>query len=239
MVANQAGQGSSSLPVYIDSNGLVNSITELTVGNGSVWAGTNGDTTAERRVGVQSGAGQMYLYSQAATSGSRGLWLAAHGTGAAKAAFTIDTNNNVTFVGSLSGNATSATKATQDGNGATISSTYLKLSGGTMTGVLTLLANQYEDGYNGAMNCNNSDLYNVNSIYTADTADSAKEGIHFYRSSTTVDSLHANGGVLYFTPNRTLGQNGTSYKIYHAGNITRGTGAPSGGSNGDIYIQYK
>ena len=36
-----------------------------------------------------------------------------------------------TFVGSLSG---TATKATQDGDGNTISSTYLKLSGGTMTG---------------------------------------------------------------------------------------------------------
>ena len=79
----------------------------------------------------------------------------------------------------------------------------------------------------------------VNSIYTADTSDSAKEGIHFYRSATTVDSIHANSGVLYFTPNRTLGQNGTSYKVYHMGNITRGTGTPSGGSNGDIYIQYK
>lgn len=43
-----------------------------------------------------------------------------------------------TFYGDLSGNATSATRATQDGNGATISSTYLKLSGGTMTGALNL-----------------------------------------------------------------------------------------------------
>lgn len=34
------------------------------------------------------------------------------------------------------GNAATATKATQDGNGAIISSTYLKLSGGTMTGTL-------------------------------------------------------------------------------------------------------
>lgn len=41
---------------------------------------------------------------------------------------------------SISGNAataTSAKKATQDGNGATISSTYLKLAGGTMTGVIS------------------------------------------------------------------------------------------------------
>lgn len=37
---------------------------------------------------------------------------------------------------SFSGNATSATKATQDGSGNTITSTYLKLSGGTMTGTI-------------------------------------------------------------------------------------------------------
>ena len=46
----------------------------------------------------------------------------------------IDGTYYGSFSGNLSGNATSATKATQDGNGATIASTYLKLSGGTMTG---------------------------------------------------------------------------------------------------------
>lgn len=40
------------------------------------------------------------------------------------------------FVGSLSGNATTATKATQDASGNVITSTYLPLSGGTMTGTL-------------------------------------------------------------------------------------------------------
>lgn len=39
---------------------------------------------------------------------------------------------------SCTGNAATATKATQDANGATISSTYLKLSGGTMTGHITM-----------------------------------------------------------------------------------------------------
>ena len=38
----------------------------------------------------------------------------------------------------INGNATSATKATQDGNGAVISSTYLPLAGGTLTGALTI-----------------------------------------------------------------------------------------------------
>lgn len=41
------------------------------------------------------------------------------------------------FIGILQGNASSATKASQDGNGNTISSTYLKLIGGTMSGTIT------------------------------------------------------------------------------------------------------
>lgn len=43
-----------------------------------------------------------------------------------------------TFYGALSGNASSATKATQDGDGAVISSTYLKRSGGIITGQLKI-----------------------------------------------------------------------------------------------------
>ena len=42
---------------------------------------------------------------------------------------------------SCTGNAATATKATQDGNGATISSTYLKRSGGVMTGLLEMKPN--------------------------------------------------------------------------------------------------
>ncbi len=45
-----------------------------------------------------------------------------------------DASGNVT----VNGNASSATKATQDGNGNTITSTYLKLSGGTLTGALSV-----------------------------------------------------------------------------------------------------
>lgn len=47
-----------------------------------------------------------------------------------------------TFHGDLSGNATSATKAAQDGSGNVITSTYLKLSGGTMTGAINLPYNK-------------------------------------------------------------------------------------------------
>lgn len=97
---------------------------------------------------------------------------------------------------------------------------YLKLSGGTMTGTITLLRNQYADNYSGALNANNSNIYGVNSIYTADLADTSAEGIHFYRTSTTVDSLWIKNGVIYFTPNRTLGKTGIDYTIIHSGNYT-------------------
>ena len=119
-----------------------------------------------------------------------------------------------------------------------LSDKYVQKSGSTMTGTLTLLANQYSDSYTGALNCNNSNIYGVNSIYTADASDDSKEGIHFYNTATTVDTIYAKSGVLYFTPNRTLNSVGTSYKVYHSGNITYGTVTPSGGSDGDIYIQY-
>lgn len=74
----------------------------------------------------------------------------------------------------------------------------------TMNGVITAKGNQYTDGYTGALNMNNSNIYGLNSIYTCDTSDNASEGIHFYRSATTVDSLWINGGNIYFAPNRTI-----------------------------------
>lgn len=49
-------------------------------------------------------------------------------------AFADGTNATGTWGISINGNAATATKATQDGSGNTISSTYLKLAGGNMTG---------------------------------------------------------------------------------------------------------
>ena len=93
-------------------------------------------------------------------------------------------------------------------------STYLKLAGGTMTGVLTLKGNQYSDSFSsGGLDANNSNLYNVNSIYFADAADATSEGLQFYRDSTHADVIRATGGRVYFTPNRKLGEAGTSYEM--------------------------
>ena len=63
------------------------------------WAGVNGNTTREAQIGAQAGAGQIYLYSQAATANHRGLYATAHGTGSDKTIVDVDTNNNVTLYG--------------------------------------------------------------------------------------------------------------------------------------------
>lgn len=78
-----------------------------------------------------------------------------------------------------------------------------------MTGVLTAQANSYADDYSGALNMNNSNIYNLNAIYTADVSDGAAEGINFYRDATHVDTLWMNGGNLLFVPNRVIGTNTT------------------------------
>ena len=80
----------------------------------------------------------------------------------------------------------------------------------TIGGLLTVQANQYTDSYSGAINMNNSNIYGLNSIYTADASDGAGEGIHFYRDTTHVDTLWMNGGSLLFVPNRELGTNTTA-----------------------------
>jgi len=60
----------------------------------------------------------MYMYAQAATGGGRGIYLPAHGSGAAKSVFAVDTNNGVTFYGYLSGNI-SGSSTSCSGNAAT------------------------------------------------------------------------------------------------------------------------
>lgn len=96
---------------------------------------------------------------------------------------------------------------------------YLKLSGGTLTGILHLLGNQYADtAGTGALDLANSDIYGVNSIKFADLAESAGEGLQWYRDATHVDSLWVKNGVIYFSPNRTWGGSVTNYTVWHSGN---------------------
>lgn len=96
---------------------------------------------------------------------------------------------------------------------------YLRLDGSdTMTGVLKVKGNQYNDGYDGAINMNNSNIYGLNSIYTSDRSDSQSEGFHFWRDATHVDTLRMMDGSLLFIPNRPLGGSGTEQTVLHTGN---------------------
>lgn len=100
----ERGKLKSALPMDINGN-VITTNGYIWSKNGSIYAGddTLENNTVERRLVVYGGAGQMALYSQPSSTGNRGLWLDAHGTGGGKNAFTIDTNNNVTFYGNING----------------------------------------------------------------------------------------------------------------------------------------
>ena len=109
------------------------------------------------------------------------------------------------------------------------STAYVPIAGGTMTGVLHLKGNMYEDAANkGALNLANSDIYGVNSIKFSDLSDGASEGLQWYRDTTHIDSLWVKAGVIYFTPNRAFGETATNYTVYHSGNIPSNSASAKG-----------
>jgi len=64
----------NSIEFYPNQNSY-DASSHITMTNGSIWAGVAGNTTRENNIGVRSGAGGIYMYSQASASGSRGLYL--------------------------------------------------------------------------------------------------------------------------------------------------------------------
>ena len=138
-----------------------------------------------------------------ANSAGAVAWNNVSGRPTAVSSFTND-SGYITSAGSCN-YANSAGYATSAGSAS--DSSRIARDGDTMTGTLGLRSHAY-GGPNGdhGLNCNNSDIVGVNSIYTNDTSDGWDEGIEFKRSNDNWDSLYAHDGSFYFMSN-----NGGSY----------------------------
>ena len=97
-------------------------------------------------------------------------------------------------------------------------------STGVLSRSLKLPQNKYFVSNSYGLDCYNSDIINANGIYFGDLADSAEEGIHFYRSSGYWDTLYANGGVLKFHPNKSTSAALNGHNVYHNGSFKIETG---------------
>jgi hypothetical protein len=110
--------------------------------------------------------------------------------------------------GSVSISSAVSMSSTLGVTGATTLSSTLSVSGNTtISGTLSLKSDAYSGNY--CLNCNNSDIVGVNSIYTADLSDNYSEGIQFKRTNGNYDSFRAADGKFYFGIN-----NGASERIW-------------------------
>lgn len=85
---------------------------------------------------------------------------------------------------------------------------------------------------------NNSDIVGANGIYFADLVDSAGEGIHFYRSATTWDTLTAANGLLYFSPNRATATHTLTPLFSSLANSGNNISITVGGQNRTLTVAY-
>jgi hypothetical protein len=88
---------------------------------------------------------------------------------------------------------------------------------------LYLGANLWQQDQTAGLNCQNSDIINVNAIYFQDASDSAGEAINFYRSSGHWDTLYAYNGALKFHPNRATDTALGGHVLFHSNNFRTGT----------------
>ena len=104
------------------------------------------------------------------------------------------------FPTSLPANGGTATKATQDGNGNVITSTYVKKSGDTLTGPIVMKANQCTLE-TAQLDMKNSDIKGANAIWFDDHAE-VGEGLKFPRSSgSNYDFMRLDDGKIKVASN--------------------------------------
>ena len=132
------------------------------------------------------------------------------------------------YLGAGSGNDNSIALYADNQSGTQIKAIEIKQNGITYTYAYTyfqktvnLCPNIYEDSNaTGALNLNNSDIYNVNSIKFADACSGPGEGLQWKRSSgSNVDSIWVLDGEAYITPDRAWKGSGNNYKFLHEGNL--------------------
>jgi len=88
-------------------------------------------------------------------------------------------------------------------------------SGDTMSGTLSLKADQYYEQNNAiGLNAQNSDIVGINGLYFNDKSEDGREGINFQRSATTWDSLYVKNGIAYVSPNREINTVGEPQRLY-------------------------
>ena len=106
------------------------------------------------------------------------------------------------FPTSLPANGGTATKATQDGSGNVITSTYVKKSGDTLTGPIVMKGNQYTLE-TAQLDMKNSDIKGANAIWFDDHAE-VGEGLKFPRSSgSNYDFMRLDDGKIKVASNVT------------------------------------
>ena len=100
---------------------------------------------------------------------------------------------------------------------------YLSLTGGTLTGPLTLAGERYQGNY--ALNLQNSNIVGVNAIFMNDIAEDAGEGLQCPRSNGKYDSIWVKNGEFYFSPDGSnstqSGTYSTNYNVIHSGNYNK------------------
>lgn len=159
------------------------------------------------------------------------------------------------FVGKLDGNATTATKASQDGDGNTISSTYLKLIGGTMSGTITTVKDSKpaidfrgpHDSYGATINYDSAgnealavNLQQATTSFMVNSGTNGKTWTSSGKYSTVTPTLQVKGKYVSInkfipdntTPTHTLEVNGSIKATSFDGTASRATYADKYSYNG-------
>lgn len=159
------------------------------------------------------------------------------------------------FIGELDGNATTATKASQDGDGNTISSTYLKLIGGTMSGTITTVKDSKpaidfrgpHDSYGATINYDSAgnealavNLQQATTSFMVNSGTNGKTWTSSGKYSTVTPTLQVKGKYVSInkfipdntTPTHTLEVNGSIKATSFDGTASRATYADKYSYNG-------